>query len=166
MLDAAFIRENLEAVRTNCHNRGVLGADPDLAVSLDEQRKKLAHETQQIQQKANELSKLIPKEKDPQAKQDLIAEGKRLRELVQVMEKQFKGIEEDLYKAISQIPNMTHPDAPIGRDSVANKIVKRWGEPRKFPFKAKDHLELCESLDLVDFEAGSRVTGQKFYSGT
>ncbi len=163
MLDAAFIRENLEAVRSNCHNRGVLGADPDLAVSLDEQRKKLAHETQQIQQRANELSKLIPKEKEAQAKQDLIAEGKRLREQVQVLEKQSKGIEEDLHKVIAQIPNMTHPDAPVGRDSVANKVLRRWGEPRKFDFKAKDHVELCEALELVDFEAGSRVTGQKFY---
>ena len=58
---------------------------------------------------------------------------------------------------------MTHPDAPVGRDSVANVMVRRWGEPRKFAFKAKDHVELCEALDLVDFEAGARVTGQKFY---
>lgn len=163
MLEASYIRENLEAVRENCHNRGVIGSDPDKVVALDDQRKKMVHETQQIQQRANELSKQIPKEKDPQVKQELIAQGKTLREQVQVLEKQSRVIEEDLYKVIANIPNMTHPDAPVGRDSVANVMVRRWGEPRKFAFKAKDHVELCEALDLVDFEAGARVTGQKFY---
>lgn len=163
MLEASYIRENLEAVRENCHNRGVIGSDPDKVVALDDQRKKMVHETQQIQQRANELSKQIPKEKDPHVKQELIAQGKTLREQVQVLEKQSRVIEEDLYKVIANIPNMTHPDAPVGRDSVANVMVRRWGEPRKFAFKAKDHVELCEALDLVDFEAGARVTGQKFY---
>ena len=73
MLEASYIRENLEAVRENCHNRGVIGSDPDKVVALDDQRKKMVHETQQIQQRANELSKQIPKEKDPQVKQQLIS---------------------------------------------------------------------------------------------
>ncbi len=163
MLEASYIRENLEAVRENCHNRGVVGSDPDKVVALDDQRKKMVHETQQFQQRGNELSKQIPKEKDPQVKQELIAQGKTLREQIQVLEKQSRVIEEELHKVIANIPNMTHPDAPVGRDSVANVMVRRWGEPRKFDFKAKDHLALCESMDLVDFEAGARVTGQKFY---
>lgn len=163
MLDAAFIRENLERVRQNCHDRGVLGADPDKAVALDEQRKKLVHETQSIQQRANEVSKLIPKEKDAAKRNELISEGKRLREQVQVLEKQAGMIETDLHKVLCAIPNMTHPDAPVGRDSASNKVLRRWGTPRKFAFAPKDHVALCEALDLVDFEAGSRVTGQKFY---
>src|SRR5262249_16700347 len=58
------------------------------------------------------------------------------------------------------IPNLTHPDAPVGNE---NKVLRRVGEPRKFDFPAKDHIALAETLDLVDFEAGSRVAGQKFY---
>ena len=58
---------------------------------------------------------------------------------------------------------MTHPDAPVGKTADANKVVKRWGEPTKFDFKPKDHVALAEALDLVDFEAGASVAGQKFY---
>ncbi len=163
MLEASYIRDYLVSVRENCFNRGVVGSDPDKVVALDDQRKKLIHETQQIQQRANELSKQIPKEKDPAIKLELIATGKNLREQVQVLEKQLRVIEEDLSKVIANIPNMTHPDAPVGRDSVANVIIRRWGSPRKFAFKPKNHVDLCEALDLVDFEAGARVTGQKFY---
>jgi len=163
MLEASFIRENLESVRQNCHNRGVLGANPDQAVTLDDERKKLAQETQTIQQRANEVSKLIPKEKDASARNALIAEGKKLREQVQAQEKQVKAVEEELHKVLCSIPNMTHPDAPVGRDSAANKVLRKWGTPREFSFVPKDHVALAEALDLVDFEAGARVTGQKFY---
>ncbi len=163
MLEASFIRENLESVRQNCHNRGVLGANPDQAVTLDDERKKLAQETQTIQQRANEVSKLIPKEKDASARNALIAEGKKLREQVQAQEKQVKAVEEELHKVLCSIPNMTHPDAPVGRDSAANKVLRKWGTPREFSFPPKDHVALAEALDLVDFEAGARVTGQKFY---
>ncbi len=79
MLDAAFIREHLDAVKTNCRHRNVK-ADVDRVVQLDDERKRLIQQTQAIQQRQNEVSKLIPKEKDPARKQELIAEGKRLRE--------------------------------------------------------------------------------------
>src|SRR5260221_1578116 len=58
---------------------------------------------------------------------------------------------------------MTHPDAPVSKDPAGNKVVHKWGEPRKFDFTPKDHVALAEALDLVDFEAGAAVTGQKFY---
>jgi deoxyxylulose-5-phosphate synthase len=61
------------------------------------------------------------------------------------------------------IPNMTHPDAPVGALPTDNKVIRKWGEPRHFSFKPKDHLALAEALDLVDFESGARVAGQKFY---
>ncbi len=58
---------------------------------------------------------------------------------------------------------MTHPDAPVSTDPAGNKVVKTWGTPPKFDFAAKDHVALCETLDLADFEAGASVAGQKFY---
>src|SRR5204863_5544797 len=61
------------------------------------------------------------------------------------------------------IPNLSHPDAPVGTTAEDNKVLHRWGEPRTFAFPPKDHVALAEALDLVDFEAGARVTGQKFY---
>lgn len=162
MLDAQFIRDNLDAVKANCKNRNVK-ADVDRVVQLDAERKRLATETQQLQQRQNEVSKLIPKEKDPAKKQELIAEGKKLREQVAGLETKVKEIEEQLRLALLNIPNMTHPDAPVGTTAEDNKVLRRWGEPRKFDFKPLDHVALCALLDLADFEAGAAVAGQKFF---
>jgi seryl-tRNA synthetase len=159
MLDANFIRENLEAVKANVRNRKV-NADVDRVVQLDDERKRLVQETQTIQQRQNEISKLIPKEKDKDKKQALIQEGRTLRERVTTLETQVRQVEENLRLALLPIPNMTHPAAPVGDE---NKVISRWGEPRKVDFPAKDHVALAEALDLVDFEAGADVAGQKFY---
>ncbi len=162
MLDVHFIREHLDAVKANCRNRNV-NADVDRVIALDDQRKQFASRRQTIQQRQNELSKLIPPEKDATKKQALIAEGKRLREEVGEIEKQEKQVQADLDAAVKLIPNMTHPDAPVGQTAGDNKVIRTWGEPTKFDFKPKDHVALAEALDLVDFEAGAAVAGQKFY---
>ncbi len=162
MLDAAYIREHLDAVKANCVNRNVK-ADVDRVVQLDDERRRFAGETQSVQQRQNEVSKLIPKEKDAARKQELIAEGKTLREKAGVLEKQQKVAQEELHAALLTIPNMTHPDAPVGKEATDNKVIRRWGEPHKFDFAPKDHVALMEALDLVDFEAGASVAGQKFY---
>ena len=95
MLDTLFIRDNLQAVKDNCANRGVT-ADIDRVVVLDDERRRLISETQVLQQRQNEVSKLTSREKDAAAKQQLIAEGKSLRERVTGMEQQLKQVEEDL----------------------------------------------------------------------
>jgi seryl-tRNA synthetase len=162
MLDAAYIRDNLAAVQANCKNR-LVSADPARVVALDDERKRLLQEQSQFQQRANETSKLVPKEKDPAKRQALIDEGKSLREKVTALEKPVKQVEADLHAALAVIPNMTHPDAPVGATADANKVIKTVGTPAKFDFKPLDHVALCEKLDLCDFEAGASVTGQKFY---
>jgi seryl-tRNA synthetase len=162
MLDAQFIRDNLAAVKTNCQNRNVK-ADVDRVVQLDDERKRLVQETQTVQQRQNEISKRIPNERDKDKKQALIQEGRGLREQVGTGETRLKQIEDDLRVALATIPNMSHPDAPVGTTAEDNKVIKRWGEPRRFDFPVKDHIALAESLNLVDFEAGSSVAGQKFY---
>lgn len=162
MLDAAFIREHLDAVKANCRNRNVK-ADVDRVVQLDDERKNLIQQTQVIQQRQNEVAKLTSKEKDAARRQELIAEGKRLKEEVVGSEKQLKMIQAQLHEALLTIPNMTHPDAPVGTTAEDNKILHTWGQRRSFDFAAKDHVALAEALQLVDFEAGAAVAGQKFY---
>jgi seryl-tRNA synthetase len=162
MLDAAFIRDHLAAVKTNCVNRKV-NVDVDRVVALDDDRKRLAQQTQNVQQRQNEVSKLIPKEKDPAKKQALIAEGKTLREQATTFEKQYKQAQDDLHAALMLIPNMSHPDAPVGTTDADNRVIRTVGSPAKFDFPAKDHVAIAEALDLVDFEAGAAVAGQKFY---
>jgi seryl-tRNA synthetase len=162
MLDVNFVRANLDAVKRNCANRGVT-ADVDRVVTLDDERKRVVTEAQTVQQRQNEVPKLISKEKDATAKQQLIAEGKALREQAAVLEKRIKQVEAERDAVLMTLPNMTHPDAPVGKTSDANKVIKQLGEPRRFDFKPKDHVALVEALDLADFEAGASVTGQKFY---
>src|SRR5262245_33153302 len=162
MLDTAYIRANLEAVKSNVRNRNVT-ADVDKVVRLDDERKRLVHESQLLQQRANELSKQIPKEKDAAKKQELIAEGKKLREQVGAQEKQVKQVEGDLNAVLLTIPNMSHPDAPVGMTGADYKVLRRVGDIPKFDFKPKDHVALVDALDLADFEAGASVAGQKFY---
>jgi seryl-tRNA synthetase len=161
MLDATFIRENLDAVKANCINRNVK-ADVDAVVRLDAERKQLQKQFDETKAKQNELSKSFqstPKEKQ----QALREEVAKLKEQTTGFEAKLKEIEEALRVAILPIPNMTHPAAPVGTDAVANKVVAKFGEPRKFDFKAKDHIALVESLQLADFEAGVKVSGSKFY---
>src|SRR5262245_56046036 len=162
MLDAAFVRENLDVVKENCRNRNV-NADVDGLAAAYDRRRQLIHQQQAVQQRANEVSKLIPKEKDPAKKQELIVEGRTLREQASALEKQVKEAEDDLETLLKIIPNMSHPAAPVGTTAEDNKVIERWGEPTKFDFPSKDHVALAEALDLVDFEAGASVAGQKFY---
>jgi seryl-tRNA synthetase len=159
MLDANYIREHLDEVKANCRNRNVK-CDVDRVVQLDDERRRLAQQTQTIQQRQNEVARLTKGEKDKARRDELIAEGKRLKGEVTGLESSLKQVETDMREALLAIPNMTHPDAPVGND---NKVLRRWGEPRRFDFPAGDHVALAEVLDLADFEAGARVAGQKFY---
>ena len=162
MLDAQFIRENLDAVKINCRNRNVK-ADPFRVIELDDARKHKLQQIQEIQQIQNQYSKQIPKEPDPNKKQIMIEDGRKRREKIAEIEKELKLIENELRTVLLTIPNMSHPAAPVGTTAQDNKVLHRWGEPRRFDFPAKDHVALAEELDLVDFEAGSKVAGQKFY---
>jgi len=162
MLDVAFVRDNLDAVKTNCKNRNV-SADVDRIVAIDDDRKRIIHQLQAVQQRQNEISKSIPKEKDAAKKQELVKEGRELREQVGKFEEQAKTVDGELRLALMALPNMTHPQAPIGSLAEDNKVITTWGEKPAFAEKAKDHVTLCEAMKLADFEAGASVAGQKFY---
>jgi seryl-tRNA synthetase len=162
MLDVQFVRDHLEDVKTNCRNRNVK-ADVDRVVQLDDERKRLIHETQTIQQRQNEVAKLTKAAKDATERQGLIQEGKALKEKVAGQEKLLKEVEASLRAVLATIPNLSHPAAPVGTTAEDNKVLRTWGQPRTFDVPAKDHVAIAEALDLVDFEAGSSVAGQKFY---
>lgn len=162
MLDPQFVAENADLVKENCRRRNVV-ADVDQAVALYQRRKQLTREVQLLHQRQNELQKQTGAEKDPQRRQKLIDEGRELRAKVSELEAQLRQVETDLRAALYTIPNLTHPDAPPGSRPEDNRVLRTWGEPPRFSFRPKDHITLAEKLDLVDFEAGSSVTGPKFY---
>jgi seryl-tRNA synthetase len=158
MLDLQFLCEHLDAVAENCRNRGV---DVDLQAlpALREQRGQLIAETDGLRHQQKETSAKIPKA-SPDEKQKFIAEGKELRERITANDATLKDVEERLRDLQAQIPNMTHPDAPTGKDGAT---VRTWGEIPQFDFEPLDHVELAEKHDLLDMEAGSRVAGHGFY---
>ncbi len=162
MLDLKFIRENPEAVAENCKNRGV-EADVDLVVGLAEERSELMQELNELRQGQNEMAKSVGKERDPDKREGLIAESRRMKDAIPGVEAQLAAVEGRLREEMLKIPNMTHPDSPIGRDDTENVEIRRSGEPPAFGFEPKDHVELGESLGVIDFEAGTKVAGSKFY---
>jgi len=163
MLDAGFIRDNAELVKRNCINRGVSPVPVERVVSFEAERRQLVQQRSETAARKNEISKQFPQAKTPEAKQALKEQAAALDREIGIFDDRLNLVEGDLLVNLILIPNMTHPDAPIGTDAGANKVIAEFGTKPAFAFKPKDHVELCEALDLADFEAGTRVAGQKFY---
>lgn len=162
MLDYKFIKDNLDAVKENIKNRNMT-ADADKVVELYDKRTALVTKQQDLQQQRNENAKAMKQKLDDAKRQELIQAGKKIKEDIAEVEKELSQIEIDLDTAARQIPNMIHPDAPIGKLDTENLEVKKVGTPRKFDFEPKDHVQLAEELDLLDFDRGTKVSGPKFY---
>ena len=162
MLDYRFIKENLEAVKANIAARN-MKADADLVVKLFDKRTSLVTALQKLQAKRNEIAASMKGKLDAAVRNKLIEEGKSIKAEIADMEKQVSETEVALDDAGRQIPNMIHPDAPIGKLDTENLEVKKVGTPRKFDFEPKDHVQLGESLDIIDFDRGTKVSGPKVY---
>jgi seryl-tRNA synthetase len=162
MLDLQFICDHADEVAQNCLNRGVT-VDIQKIVSLRQKRNELIAQSDKLRQEQNEIASKIPKEKDAAARQALIARGKELKELSPKSDSEQSAIEAELRTEMLKVPNLTHPDAPIGKDENESKTVRTWGDKPQFDFKPLDHVQLAEKLGLLDLEAGTRVAGHGFY---
>src|SRR5918998_1710319 len=162
MLDLKYIRENARAVEENCRNRGV-EAEVGLVVELADRRSALIQESNELKQRQNQLARSIGRERDEEARATLIEESRAMKERLPSKEAELHEVEERLHEEQSKIPNMTHPDSPIGKDDTENVEIRRWGEIPDFLFEPKDHVELGDALGIIDFDAGAKTTGSKFY---
>ena len=162
MLDYKFIKDNLDAVKANIKNRNMT-ADADEVVRLYNKRTELVTALQELQTKRNENAKSMKGKLPDDERKRLIEEGKALKEKIAASEKELADTEAALDAAGRQIPNMAHPDAPIGKVDSENLEVKKVGTPRKFDFEPKDHVQLMQDLDLIDFDEATKVAGPKFY---
>lgn len=160
MLDLQFICENAEDVKKNCEARGVT-VDVDAVIRLREERNKLVGEGDELRRQQKETSSQIPKASADE-RPALIEAGKKLREQISGIESHQKEVEVKLRSEQAQIPNMTHPDAPIGGEDDASEVHLSGDKP-EFDFEPLDHFDLAAKHDLIDFEAGSRVAGHGFY---
>ena len=162
MLDYKFIKDNLEAVKQNIKNRNMT-ADADIVVQLYDRRTELVTKLQGLQQKRNENAASMKQKLDAETRAKFIEAGKAIKEEIAAVEAEAGDVEAKLEEAARQIPNMFHPDAPVGKLDTENLEVKKVGTPRKFDFEPKDHVQLAEELDLLDFDRGTKVSGPKFY---
>lgn len=165
MLDYKFIKDNLEAVKKNIIDRNMdpERADADKVVELYDKRTALVTKQQDLQQKRNENAKAMKQKLDNDKRAELIEAGKKIKEELGALDKEVAETEEALDEAARTIPNMIHPEAPIGKLDTENLEVKKVGTPRKFDFEPKDHVQIAEELDLLDFDRGTKVSGPKFY---
>ena len=162
MLDYRFIKENLEAVKANIAARN-MEADADEVVRLFDKRTELVTNLQAMQAKRNDNAKAMKGKLSDDERKKLIEEGKALKEQIAAAEKTVAETEAELEAAGRKIPNMAHPDAPVGKVDTENLEVKKVGTVRKFDFEPKDHVQLMQALDLIDFDEAAKVSGPKFY---
>jgi len=163
MLDLKFVTENIEEVIKQLSNRnGDFTYLYDL-VSLQEKRKQYIVEVESKKALRNEQSKKIGELK--RQKQDatkILDEVSHLGEDIRLLDDNLKQVEEDIFNILAITPNIPHQSTPIGKDESSNLEIRRFGKPRTFDFKIKDHIELGESLDILDFERAAKITGTRF----
>ena len=152
MLDINFIRENPEKVKKGIVAKNFDPALVDKALKLYEIKIGLQVDYEELRHQRNDAAE----EKD-------IAKGKRVKKELETLEPKLKKAESDFQETLLLLPNLPDENAPVGKDEKENVEVKKWGEPAKFDFKPKDHLELGKALGILDFETGAKVAGSQFY---
>ncbi|CAH1443858.1 unnamed protein product [Lactuca virosa] len=160
-IDFKSILENKSAVAANLKNRNST-ANLELVIELYEKLLQLQKEVEELRYERNAVANKMKGKVEPLERQRLIEEGKNLKEKLFTLEEDLIKLTDSLQREAQCIPNMTHPDVPIGGED-SSIIRKTIGVPREFTFPIKDHVQLGKELDLFDFDAAAEVSGSKFY---
>ena len=161
MLDPRTLAERRDDVVESVRRRG-MDADVDAAVAAYEDAARLRTAVGEANRLRNEHQKSGSRKMEPAEREAHAGEGRRLKDDVARLEAEQAAAETRLRETLLALPNLLHPDVPDGGEDDAREL-RRWGEPRSFEFPPLDHLELGRRLGLLDFEAGTRVAGPKFY---
>ncbi len=163
MLDIKVLRDDYDHVMEVMKVRGENVGDIDKALALDEEKRKMQYEVQQLKAKKNEVSKQIPMmKKEGKDVEPIFAEMKEIGEKEKDLDTKIRDTEEELEKIMMTIPNIPHPSVPIGETDEDNVEVRRWGEPTKFDFEPQAHWDIGENLKILDFERAAKVSGSRF----
>ncbi len=150
MLDINYIKENIDKVKKSVEARKD-DVDLEKLLKLDLERRNLIAKVDEIRAKRN----VAAKEKN-------IETGKKIKDELGGLEKQLAEVEKQWNLLMLQVPNILLDEVPIG-DAAKNKVIRKMGEPSKFNFKPRDHIELGKMLDIIDFERGVKVSGFRGY---
>lgn len=162
MLDARFVRENIEILRDALSKRGY-EIDLSYFLSLEEDRLRLLRESEELRNKRNVVSEEIGRlKRQGQRADELVAEMKVVSERIKEIEDTLRGIEDRARAFLLNLPNIPHGSVPVGKDETENVEIRRWGEPRTFDFEPLNHWDIAETLDIIDFDRGAKITGARF----
>lgn len=162
MLDPKLIRQNLSEVATKLKTRG-LEIDVSLLENLEEERKALQTKMQDLQNERNVKSKAVGQAKaQGQDATAILEDVKTLGDDLKNTEESFRKVQTTLNDYLATIPNLPHESVPLGKDESENRVERTWGEPRKFDFEPKDHVDLCLKNNWMDFETASMMSTSRF----
>ena len=162
MLDLRYLRENWDAVASLLAQRGGT-YNLDGIKALDQERRDLVAEADSIKEKRNKTSREIGRlQKEKGDATPLMAEMKEVSARIKEIDPKLSGIDEELKSLLLTIPNVPHKSVPPGKDENDNVEIRKWGEKPTFDFEARPHWEIGESLGILDFERGAKITGARF----
>ena len=161
MLDIKFIRENAEAVKEAAKNKNFT-VDIDGLLELDEKRRNLLYESEQVRARRNEVAGLIPKA-SKEDRPGLIEEGRELKDRLGEMTESLTEVQEEFDALLLMVPNVPLEEVPVGESDEDNEVLRHYGEPREFGFEPRSHEDLGEMLDIIDKERAIRMAGSRAY---
>jgi len=162
MLDIHFIRDNKEVLKEAARKKHI-DFDTESLIAKDDERRMLLQGVEEKRAAQNEASKKIAVANDNRERQKMIEEMGVLKEDLQKQEEALKEVMKDWQTLMLQVPNIPDMSVPEGAGEEENVEVKTWGEKPNFDFEAKDHIELMTTLDMADFERGTKVHGFRGY---
>jgi seryl-tRNA synthetase len=162
MLDIKFIRENKDLIAEGAKRKHI-NFDVSELIALDDKRLAALSSFETMRAEQNQMSNHIAVEKDPAKRSQMISEMKTLKEDLKVREEELKQVMHDWQLLMLRVPNIPDMTVPEGESDEQNVEVKKWGDIPTFDFTPKDHVALCEDLDLADFERGAKVSGFRGY---
>lgn len=162
MLDIKRLRSNFEEVKEALGKRSG-NYDLEGFLELDTKRRELLAEVEVLKNKQNVVSKQVPMmKKEGKDVTAVLAEMKELSEEIKGIDQQVKEVDDKLQTILLTLPNTPNPQVPVGVSDEENVELRRVGDVREFDFEIKPHWDLGESLDILDFEKGAKVTGARF----
>lgn len=161
MLDIEYIRQNRDAVKEAAKVKG-FDVDIDRLIELDDKRRELIQQTEQIRARRNEIADAIPNAGDDK-RPELIEEGKQLKSKVRDLEQQLRDVKQKYHEHLYMVPNVPLDNVPVGDDEEDNKELRRYGTPPDFDFEARDHEQLGKKLDVLDKERAIKFAGSRTY---
>lgn len=163
MLDLKRVREDLQGTINRLETRGGDFSYLNKITELDEQRKNIILEVEQLKSNRNEVSKLIGQYKrEKKDASELLAQMNGVGEKVKELDEQLRNIDEEIKNLLLGTPNVPCGTIAVGKDENDNVEIRKFGEPTKFDFEPKAHWDLVTDLDIIDFERAGKITGSRF----